>query len=167
MSKRGSNQGKKIHHMLYQHLKAQKQMAEAQGSRRFLSLVLESLCLKFEVSKMAQEEKSSWLNSQESKEGADPENVPDIEDFLSARLQFLFFASSVYTYSVSPLLPYTVFCSASSFFAFSLYPAAIPSHCRSTPGLTHISRVLSTCLHQGPCQCSSAFTIRFFPAMNF
>lgn len=89
--------------MLYEDLKAQKEMAEAQGNRKFLSLILEALCLKFEVSKMAQKENSSWFNSQESKEGADPENVPDTEHLLFAKLQLLFFTSSVlYLQCLSP-----------------------------------------------------------------
>lgn len=89
--------------MLYQAFKAQKEMGEAQGNRRLLSLVLEALCLEFEASKMAQEENLSWLNSQESKEGADPGSVPDVEDFLPARLQLLLFTSSVlYLQCLSP-----------------------------------------------------------------
>ena len=54
------------------------------------------------LSKMAQEETPSWLNyqercgrSQESKEGADPEAVPSIEDSSSVRLQLLLFTASV------------------------------------------------------------------------
>lgn len=118
---------------------------------------------------MAQEENLSWLNSQESKEGADAENVPDIEDVISSRLQLLLFTSSVlYLQCLSPALLHSFFFHATSLFlAFSLYPTAIPSHHRSTPGLVYISHVLSTCLHQDPFQRSSAFTIRFFLAMNF
>lgn len=161
--------GEKIHHMLYQAFKAQKEMGEAQGNRRLLSLVLEALCLEFEASKMAQEENLSWLNSQESKEGADPGSVPDVEDFLPARLQLLLFTSSVlYLQCLSPAPIHSFFfCATSLVLAFSLYPAAIPSHHRNTPGLTHISHVVSTCLHQGPFWCSLAFTIRFFPNHEF
>lgn len=69
---------------------------------------------------MAQKENPSWLNSQESKEGADPENIPYTEDFLFARLQLLFFTSSVlYLQSLSsaPLLFFL--CSTS--FGFSVF----------------------------------------------
>lgn len=86
-------------------------MAEAQGNRRFLSLVLEALCLKLEVSKLAQEENPSWFSSQESKEGADPENIPGTEDFLSTSPQLLLLPPLFCTYSVTPLLPYTLFSS--------------------------------------------------------
>lgn len=144
-------------------------MAEAQGNRRFLSLVLEALCLALEVSRMPQEENPSWLSSQESKEGADAENVSGTEDFLSARPQLLLFTSSVLylqCHSPAPLHSFS-FCATCLFLAFSLYPTAILHYHRSTPGLTHISHVLSTCLHHGTFQGSLAFTIRFFLAMNF
>lgn len=93
---------------------------------------------------MAQEENSSWLNSQENEEGAAPENVPDIEDFLCARLQLLYFASSIlYLQRLSPApLHSFFFCFTSLFSAFSFYPPAILSYCRSTPGPTHISHSL-------------------------
>lgn len=118
--------------MLYEDLKAQKKMAEAQGNRRFLSLILEALCLKFEVSKMAQKENPSWFNSQESKEGADPENVPDTEDLLFTKLQLFFF------YLLCSVLTVSLPCSLTGFsflfLVFSLYPTAIPCYHRSIPG---------------------------------
>lgn len=126
--------------MLYEDLKAQKEVAEAQGNRRFLSLVLEALCPKFEVSKMAQKENPSWLNSQEIKEGPDPENVPDTEDFLFARLQLLLFSSSVlYLQCLSPA-PLLVFLLC-YFLVFSVFPLSncyslLPQeHSRANPHL--------------------------------
>lgn len=112
-------------------------MAEAQGNKIFLSLVLEAL-FTLEISKREQEENPSWLSSQESKEGADPENVPDIEDFWSARPQLLLFTSSVLYLQPAPLHSF-FFCATS--FVFSVFPlsncfSSLPQeHSRANPHL--------------------------------
>lgn len=88
---------------------------------------------------MAQEENPFWLNSQESKEGADSENVPDIEDFLSARLQFLFFASSVL--HLQCLFPAPLHSFLFCFLIFCLFPLSscysqsLQEHSRANPHL--------------------------------
>lgn len=121
-------------------------MDEAQGSskqvfRRHLSPVLKALCLNLNLSKMAQEESPSWLNyqerydrSQESKEGADPEDVPNIEDYSSARLQLLLFTSSgsASTMFLSPTPVHSLFFRGPFLIlVFSLHATAIASHHRS------------------------------------
>lgn len=90
------------------------------------------------LSKMAQEETPSWLNyqerygrSQESKEGADPEAVPNIEDYSSARLQLLLFTSSgsASTMFLSPTPVHSLFFRGPFLIlVFSLHATAIASH---------------------------------------